>query len=222
MQQQAAGGAPPQDRQLFQSTEVAQLFPSCLWIHRLAAAPALNAVLLREIEAVRQVEPSRAKAKGTWQSAGDLHRRPAFRPLAEAAMAAARGVVGFLRWKHEGLEITNLWANINYEAYAHHHHHHPNNHVSGVYYAKAAPGAGDIVFHDPRPQAHLMEPAVTAYTPATSAKHSFKPEEGLMLLFPSWLEHSVDPNESGRERVSFAFNLTLRGRIGLESGEVTL
>ncbi len=222
MNQGSAGGPGGGGQSLFQSSQVAQFFPTCVWIHRLARPAELNAALLGQLATIRAVEPSKAKAKGTWQSAGDLHRRPGFETLAQAAMAAGQGVVGFLQWKCEGLEITNLWANINFEAYAHHQHNHPNNHLSGVYYAKAAPGAGDIIFYDPRPQAHLMEPAVVAYTPPTVAMHRFKPEEGLLLLFPSWLEHSVDPNLSGQERVSLAFNFTLRGRIGLESGEVVL
>lgn len=206
----------------FLATEVAQLFPTCVWLHRLHDAAALNHALLAALAPIRASEPSRAKAEGTWQSAGDLHRRPPFAPLAQAAMVAAQGVSNFLQWRFEGLEITNLWANVNFGHYAHHNHHHPNNHVSGVYYAKAAAGAGDILFYDPRPQAHLMEPDVATFTPANSAKHRFTPEEGLMLLFPSWLEHSVEPNLSGEERVSLAFNLTLRGRIGRESGEVQL
>ncbi len=206
----------------FLATEVAQLFPTCIWLHRLNDAAALNAALLAALAPIRANEPSRAKAEGTWQSAGDLHRRPPFAHLAQAMMTASQGVTSFLQWRFEGLEITNLWANINFGHYAHHLHHHPNNHISGVYYAKAAEGAGDILFYDPRPQAHLMEPDVKVFNPANSAMHRFKPEEGLMLLFPSWLEHSVEPNLSGEERVSLAFNVTLRGRIGRESGEVLL
>ncbi len=205
----------------FLATEVAHLFPTCVWLHRLSGAAELNRRLQAALTPLR-AEPSRAKGAGTWQSRGDLHRQPGFEALAKAALTAGRGVCSFLRWRYEGLEITNLWANVNFDDYGHHYHHHPNNHLSGVYYLEAAPGAGDILFYDPRPQAHVMEPDVEAFTPATSGKHRYTAEPGLMLLFPSWLEHSVEPNQSGRERISLAFNLTLRGRIGRESGEVIL
>jgi len=216
------GATPPAAQGQFLRSEVVQLFPTCVWIHRLANAAELNRSVLATLEEIRQVEPSRGKAEGAWQSAGDLHRRPPFAPLAQAMVTAAGRVVNFLQWQCEGIEITNLWANMNFTRHAHHQHAHPNNHISGVYYAKAPERCGDILFYDPRPQAHLMEPAVKTYTPITSAQHRFQPEEGMMLLFPSWLEHSVEPNLSGDARVSMAFNVTLRGRIGRESGEVQL
>ena len=31
--------------------------------------------------------------------------------------------------------------------------------------------------------------------------------DGMLLLFPSWLQHSVDPNASARNRISVSFNL---------------
>ena len=31
--------------------------------------------------------------------------------------------------------------------------------------------------------------------------------DGTLLLFPSWLEHSVDANRSDEERISISFNL---------------
>ncbi len=34
---------------------------------------------------------------------------------------------------------------------------------------------------------------------------------GTLLLFPAWLAHSVDPNESAEERVSVSFNMMFPG-----------
>jgi ectoine hydroxylase-related dioxygenase (phytanoyl-CoA dioxygenase family) len=31
-------------------------------------------------------------------------------------------------------------------------------------------------------------------------------EEGTLVIFPAWLVHSVDPNRSGRPRISASFN----------------
>lgn len=221
MTSSAVSSAAPVQSQFLRS-EVVHLFPTCVWCHWLVAADRMNCRILDSLESVRAVEPSRSKAEGAWQSAGDLHRREAFAPLAKAMLAAAGRVAGFLRWQCEGLEITNLWANMNFGKHAHHQHTHPNNHISGVYYAQAEERCGDILFYDPRPQAHLMEPQIAEFTPPTMGQYRFKPEAGMMLLFPSWLEHSVEPNLSGRPRVSLAFNVVLRGRIGRESGEAVL
>ena len=33
------------------------------------------------------------------------------------------------------------------------------------------------------------------------------PQENMMLMFPSWLEHSVEPSKSKEERISISFNI---------------
>jgi len=205
---------------VFQRTEVAQFFPTCVWSHELTEAATLNAALLAEVRRLRGERPSRSKFSGHWQSEGDLYRLPAFKPLVEAIVAAAKGVVGFLAWDCQGLQITDLWANVNDDDFAHHQHSHPNNFFGGVYYVEATPDSGDIVFYDPRPQAHVLEPKAKERNPFNAAKQRITPQPGRLLLFPAWLEHSVDRNKSGKPRVSVAFNLALKGLIGSESGRV--
>jgi uncharacterized protein (TIGR02466 family) len=38
----------------------------------------------------------------------------------------------------------------------------------------------------------------------------YLPEGGKMILFPSWLEHSVLKNRSSEPRISIAFNINLK------------
>ena len=38
---------------------------------------------------------------------------------------------------------------------------------------------------------------------------SIKPEEGLLVLFPSYLHHSVDVNRSNEDRIVISFNINL-------------
>jgi hypothetical protein len=37
-----------------------------------------------------------------------------------------------------------------------------------------------------------------------------RPENGMMLIFPGWLNHYVHPYWGERERISVAFNLMIR------------
>ena len=39
-----------------------------------------------------------------------------------------------------------------------------------------------------------------------------RPEEGRMYVFPSWLEHGVEANQSDRDRVSISFNVLISER----------
>jgi hypothetical protein len=38
--------------------------------------------------------------------------------------------------------------------------------------------------------------------------------DGTLLIFPSWLEHSVDANASERLRISVSFNINVLGLYG--------
>ena len=45
------------------------------------------------------------------------------------------------------------------------------------------------------------------YNEYTSDIWNIIPEEGKLVLFPSWLEHEVDQNLSQEKRISISFNL---------------
>lgn len=207
---------------MFKKAEVVQLFPSCIWEYELTEPDALNRGLVAALGALREAEPSISTDRDAWHSRGDLHERAEFGDFMEIVAAAASGVLEYLKVRSEEIIVTNCWANVNFRDHAHHRHTHPNNLISGVYYAKIPPQSGKIVFIDPRPQANVMIPAVTGYTPQNSAKHTFNVAEGRLLLFPSWLEHYVEEHGADEERISIAFNLVPKGRMGVESGSLDI
>ena len=200
----------------FSKAELIQLFPTCVWVHEVKDAAALNARLLPIIAQLERDNPLSDAPANAWQSSDDLHVRPEFAELSRLAIGAARNVFGFLKCRFDEIYLTSLWANINRTGHAHHDHTHPNNFLSGVYYAKAPKGCGGIVFADPRPQASVLAPAIEQTTPFTANIHRIEPQEGRMVLFQSWLQHSVEANHSDDERVSIAFNVMLHGPIGAD------
>ncbi|MGQ0802383.1 MAG: TIGR02466 family protein [Actinomycetota bacterium] len=84
---------------------------------------------------------------------------------------------------------------------------HPNNFLSGVYYVQVAPGADTINFHDPRPQTSVIRPPVTELTAQNTDQVVVPVEGGTLLLFPAYLEHSVDANDSDDVSISLSFNV---------------
>ena len=207
---------------MFAKAEVVQLFPTCVWEYELSSAADLNRELSTAIEDLRASTTSRSRESGTWQSVGDLHKRPEFKNFMEVIIAAASGILEYLKIPSEGIVVTNCWVNVNYQGYAHHRHTHPNNLLSGVYYVKTPPGSGKIVFEDPRPQAGVLVPSFSEITPQNSARHSFEVAEGRLLFFPSWLQHSVEAQAAEEERISIAFNMVPKGRLGSESGHMDI
>jgi uncharacterized protein (TIGR02466 family) len=106
-----------------------------------------------------------------------------------------------------GGEITcrfygGCWANVLRDGGYNKIHNHAGAVWSGSYYVGVGePDAepqynGWIEFQDPRP-ANIH-----------GGKERIKPEPGLLLMFPSWLNHYVNPFHGKGERISIAFNLS--------------
>lgn len=188
--------------------EVQELFPTPLWVVDLKAdaAAALNAGLKTEIERIIAPRP-RLPAGGTWQTPQDLHKRPAFAEFIKLVETASRGVARFLQIDQYPMAITGCWANINPPGAAHVTHHHPNNYLSGVYYVAVPDASSRLVFQDPRPQASMIMPKPREYTRLTANGADARSQAGRLLIFPSWLKHSVPPNQSKGDRISLSFNL---------------
>jgi len=105
------------------------------------------------------------------------------------------------------LHMNNLWFNIN--GYKDHNllHDHQGSLISGVLYTNVIDPdkMGNIEFHREDSAIHFIPP-LDRYNHFTSTKGSYAPRDGLLLLFPSWLKHSVNSNMSKSERYSISFN----------------
>jgi len=78
---------------------------------------------------------------------------------------------------------------------------------SGCYYVKVPPNSGNLVFSRQRTQ--TMADGVLLRDSDFFGDVEVPPSEGLLVLFPSWVDHLVRPNESDDSRISLAFNLRL-------------
>lgn len=189
-------------------SEVIPMFPTLVW--RLQLQPALrdaiNSSILPFITRLRTGSVPLPAGRG-WQSAQDLHTAKEFSDLVSCANRAGAAVLRFLRIGHAAFEITACWASILAPGAEHRIHSHPNNYLSGVYYLRTQPGADTISFHDPRSQAGIIRPPVTELTAENTDQVVVRVRDGTLLLFPSYLQHSVDSNSSGEERISISFNI---------------
>ncbi len=191
----------------FDTLEVMQIFPTFVWKGDLKPheSTPLNAALLAALKTMGA--PLDGLRPGeNWQSGHDLHRQPAFGPLAEWVLAASNSALDYLRIR-EPLVITGFWANINPPGTGHRLHSHRNNYLSGAYYLQVQDGADTINFFDPKPQAGVIRPHATEPIAENTEVASVRVSTGSLLLFPAWLQHSVDANRSGKARISLSFNL---------------
>ena len=117
----------------------------------------------------------------------------------------------------EDLQISNSWSNILNKGEVIHTHSHANSYISGVFYLdKCSP----LTFFNPNtfgdhgwvPEFNIPE------TPDQVVSH---PEKGLLLIFPSWLKHSVHMSQEDN-RMSIAFNILPKGKFGPITGRINL
>lgn len=103
-----------------------------------------------------------------------------------------------------------MWVNVLPEGGSHSSHLHTNAVLSGTYYVKSPPGAGPIVFEDPRHALMMAAPPRKASAPRASRTYvSQDPTPGTLLLWESWLRHEVPLNRATGERISVSFNLVI-------------
>lgn len=208
---------------MFKKAEILPLFPTLIWMVKLDDHEALNRDLEAEIMRIERDEPMQQGFDlNAWQSQEFLHETPPFFPFAERVLAATQRALDGVHCEYEDLYITSLWANVGRHGYSHRDHIHPNNFMSGVYYVKYPAAAGSIVFTDPRPQAHIIAPKVTGGSNYGQNQSKIQAEEGMMILFPSWLQHMVEINRCTEPRISIAFNVMLKGPIGMEMARAKL
>jgi len=195
----------------FETTDVLRMFPTFVWKAKLAPAACgpLNDSIIHAL-AVIGAPLGDVKPGESWQSGHDLHELPGFACVVECINAAADCVLAYLRVGHEGFKITGCWANINAPGAGHRLHNHPNNYLSGVYYVRTQVGADTINFLDPRPQTAVVRPPVTELTAENTEQVVVTVSDGMLLMFPAWLQHEVDLNRSDRPRVSLGFNVMFR------------
>jgi uncharacterized protein (TIGR02466 family) len=191
-----------------EASDVMPMFPTLLWKTQLKAEfhDAIDSRILAALEGLRRGLPELGPGQG-WQSEQTLHEREQFRDLIACPRKVATSVLRFLRIGHEVFEITGCWATVLARGAAHRAHTHPNNFLSGVYYVRTYPGADSINFHEPRSQASIIRPPVVALTAENTDQVVVKVANGTLLVFPSYVEHSVAANLSADERISISFNI---------------
>ena len=149
---------------------------------------------------------------GGWHSQTNMFEIPVFKPLVDELFKMQT-----LIFKEERLDrkpvMGNMWANINPPGGYNQPHVHPNCLYSGVYYVKSTRQAGRLKIYDPRAGIQIVMPVRKEGKPP---KHLWReanmdPVPGRMIMFPAWLWHAVEPNESNDIRISVSFNFIQKG-----------
>jgi uncharacterized protein (TIGR02466 family) len=135
---------------------------------------------------------------------GEEELRPLFQYVCEMAMQAVQD----LNFIDNNIFLTHAWVNFNDTRQCMNTEHIHGEVFSGVFYLKTPPESGKLVLTN----SGLNRlwggcELIKEKNQFTGESLRIEPEEGSIILFPSYLPHSVETNNHDDERISISFNL---------------
>lgn len=122
--------------------------------------------------------------------------------------------------------LQNSWCNIHGPNESSQIHYHGSSLLSGVYYPIFPKDSGDIGFHKGSIYTNIFHQSIRfefdEHNHLNSERYVVNLSEGLIIIFPSHLDHSVGQNMSNENRYSLAFNFYVRGKFGREEYELEI
>ena len=109
--------------------------------------------------------------------------------------------------------ITQSWLNYTETNQYHHKHQHPNSLVSGVFYINCDEKFDKIKFF--KENYKIIRPEIKTWNIWNSESWWFSVKTRDVILFPSSLTHMVETKEGTNTRISLAFNVFIKGTIGI-------
>lgn len=192
-------------------------FASLIETYQVEGHEALNAQLRNEIAAWRESEEGiQASNFNGWHSDVTMFSRPepGFRQLSEILRQC---ILSYVRRYETDFDPAKrqigmeAWVNVNGKSGMNAPHHHAFAHISGCYYIsvpKATTRTSGVL--------QFLSPLVTFAPPGKfglkilPSHYDIRPEEGQIVLFPSYLVHWVHPNDEDEDRISIAVNAQVR------------
>jgi uncharacterized protein (TIGR02466 family) len=199
---------------------VAKIFIEPQGYASLAAFNDALAVALMRLHQGVSAQPINQTLYGGTQSVGNLWAEPdpAIQELKRALTAAAATYVGalpdeadhpFLRWKTNDLVSAGAWSVLLSSGGGHVDHFHPRGWISATYYVRVPP---EVSGASKAGCLRLGAVAIDGFE--LPAERWVVPEEGAVVLFPSYMWHGVEPFVSTAPRLTAPFDLAPRLTLG--------
>jgi len=181
------------------------LFPTRIWQAHLDALQPRFAQWTGAVLALRAAspEPAGRSNRNGWNSKEmNVLEQPVWAPLRQAVYSACAAALAEMG--RRGDFHLQSWINLHDRGGFNFLHMHEGSLLSGSFYLKVPAGSGALVFRDPRPG--VLHGIIKGSVPNGHANVDLRPSEGLLVLFPCWMEHYVNPHESDEPRICIAFN----------------
>ena len=195
------------------NTNLIELWPTPIWNTDIPFEVIDPSKIASECYQAKEEDPAGRQVSniGGWQSkllrVSDLNTFPNIQELMKVVNNTAMLVLTQFGINLDKVNpCESIWININYPNNFNTRHVHPGALLSGVYYAKADPMTGPIIFHMDEMLGFTLADVIAQKTPYTSTTYPLSTAAGQLKLFPSWVPHEVGENQSTEDRISIAFN----------------
>ena len=195
--------------------KVYNLFPDTIFKYKLENYQQINKDLLNYILELKKkdIHGNNRSNRGGWHSPNfDLvSQGPPINFINSFKDFLKEIIINEFGWEYvpNKQRIVAMWAIINKKNSFNIMHNHQNCYLSASYYVKKPERSGDISFFDPIEPKTYRYPEKEKDTIYSNQVVTLKPEEGDLLVFPSYLYHSVEQNLSDEDRVVISFNIDL-------------
>lgn len=133
---------------------------------------------------------------GGWHSKCNLHEHGIFKEFSSSLLSIAKEVAN--PYTSADLQFLEMWAMVNDKRSYNAHHIHEGI-LSGVFYLQVPEDSGRLI---------LCNSAVRSHShPIRNKDYPIEPQRLALIMFPSWLEHYVEPSNSDSQRISISFNI---------------
>ena len=176
-------------------------------------------IFLKTVKEYKEQNPSKETPKSNitgYQSPDTLHHVPELRPLFEYICQMCFKACADLDFVDCDIALTTAWLNVNDSRQCMNSEHVHGDVFSGVFYIQAPEGSGKLSIINPGINRMWQGCSLASQkNQFTGESIRIEPVEGNIILFASYIPHSVETNNHDEERISISFNL-----IALPKGSI--
>jgi uncharacterized protein (TIGR02466 family) len=189
-------------------------FPTAIYIQKNLFPKYINDNWCEHILKIKETTPTGGEdwegKTYTTHTKYDLKQDPIFNEL---IMQVTDHVKEFASAHNSSSNYTcqHAWANVAEEGNFQEYHTHDGSVFSAVYYPRVPNGSGNILFEDPKLPDMLPISNISERNDLSYFKIGYEPEEGMLLIFRSYLRHAVRAGTNKEPRISFALNFGPNG-----------
>lgn len=190
--------------------EQISIFSVPLWETEFPDFDSKKEIFLETVKEYRKENPrgDNSSSVNGYQSPEYLHTKENLRCLFEHICYVAEKASNQLNFSKNTIYITGSWVNFNENRQTINSPHNHEDIFSGVFYLNIPKESGKLCLINPSINSLWMGKKLSEEkTKFTSEVLKIEPKEGMILLWPSYLNHYVEPNNHDDARISISFRV---------------